>query len=219
MSQTTAPTASAAPVPRFAAFAPLAIDAGLPLAGYWLLTNGFGVDTVTALAASSVPPALSAIWTAIRKRRLNGLAALILATTAAGLALAGVTGDPRLLLAKDGLTSSVIGIAILLSVALKRPLMSAVMKPLITKGDPTRMAAWDRLSATSPDFRATERTFSTVWGLAFLTECAARVVGAYTLPVTTMLAWHGLFVAAGVIAAIKLSKTHAERLGTLLRTA
>jgi hypothetical protein len=37
--------------------------------------------------------------------------------------------------------------------------------------------------------------------------------GAYALSVTTTLAWNGLITGARVIAAIKLSKSHAERLG------
>ena len=32
--------------------------------------------------------------------------------------------------------------------------------------------------------------FSTIWGVALLAECAARLVGAYTLAVTTMV-WLG----------------------------
>ncbi|OIV38203.1 hypothetical protein BIV57_07095 [Mangrovactinospora gilvigrisea] len=217
-------TSSAAPARTapYAHLAPLVVDLVLPLAGYYLLSRGLGTSTTTALAVSSVPPALSTVWIAVRHRRLNALGALALLATGAGLALAAVGGDPRLMLAKDGLVSSVIGIAILLSVAAGRPLMSRVMRPMITKGDRARLAAWDRLSSgpdASAEFRAAERTFSLIWGGALLAECAARVVGAYTLPVGTMLSVHSLFVVAGVLAAVKLSKPHAERIGALLRQA
>ena len=60
------------------------------------------------------------------------------------------------------------------------------------------MAAWDRLSAASPRFRRLELLFSTVWGVALLAECAARLVGAYTLPVTTMV-WLGTVMTLGAI--------------------
>jgi hypothetical protein len=49
-----------------------------------------------------------------------------------------------------------------------------------------------------PRFRRLELAFSTIWGLALLAECAARLVGAYTLPVTTMV-WLGTVMTLGSI--------------------
>ena len=51
------------------------------------------------------------------------------------------------MIAKDSLVSSVVAITVLTSVALHRPLMSAGLKPFMTKGRLERTAAWDRLSA------------------------------------------------------------------------
>jgi len=103
------------------------------------------------------------------------------------------------MIAKDSIISSVIAFAILGSVVLRRPLMSAGLKPFLTRGEPRRTAAWDRLCTASPQFRRLELLFSTIWGLAFLAECAARLVGAYTLPVTTMV-WLGTVMGLGAIA-------------------
>ena len=50
----------------------------------------------------------------------------------------------------------------------------------------------------SARFRRLELAFSTIWGLALLGECAARLVGAYTLPVTTMV-WLGTVMTLGSI--------------------
>ena len=91
-----------------------------------------------------------------------------------------------------------IAFAILGSVVLRRPLMSAGLKPFMTWGEPRRTAAWHRLSAASPRFRRLELAFSAIWGLALLAECAARLVGAYTLPVTTMV-WLGTVFTLGSI--------------------
>ncbi|MER5185621.1 VC0807 family protein [Streptomyces sp. NPDC002896] len=201
------------------AWTPLVVDVGLPLGGFYLLSDGFGVGTVTALAISSIPPALSALWTAIRHRKSNGLAALMLAVNLVGIALSTAAGDARLMLAKDAAISSVIGIAILVSVATARPLMSTAMKPVITKGDAAKLTAWDRLSTSCADFRTAERHFSTVWGLALLGEAITRVVCAYTLPVHTVVSLHVVLVAGAIVVAIRGSKTHAERIGALLRRA
>jgi len=180
------------------ALRPLLVDVGIPLGTYYLLHNAFGVSLWLSLALSSIGPAARAIAGLVAERTLNVLAALMLAVNLAGIAVSFLTGDPRAMIAKDSIVSSVIAFAILGSVALRRPLMSAGLKPFMTRGEPRRTAAWDRLSTASPRFRRLEMLFSVVWGLVLLAECAARLVGAYTLPVTTMV-WLGTVMALAAI--------------------
>ena len=182
-----------------AALRPLMIDIGIPLGSYFLLRDAFGLSLWLSLALSSIGPALRATAGLAARRELNGLAVLMLAVSLAGIAVSLLTGDPRAMIAKESIVSSVIAYVILGSVALRRPLMSAGLKPFMTRGDPRRTAAWDRLCMASPRFRRLELLFSTIWGLALLAECAARLVGAYTLPVTTM-AWLGTVMTLGSIA-------------------
>ncbi|MFJ3337542.1 VC0807 family protein [Streptomyces sp. NPDC086766] len=180
--------------------APLLIDVAVPVGGYYLLKNGFGTSTLAALGWSSVVPALRTVWGAVKERQVNGLAALILFVNVVGLLLTFVSGDPRLMLAKDSGVSSAIGIGILVSVALGKPMMTVGMKPWLIKGQASREAAWARLRHGSEAFRRAERRFSLVWGVVLLGECVARVVGAFTLPVDTMV-WLGsvVMVAAMVL--------------------
>jgi hypothetical protein len=182
-----------------AALRPLLIDVGIPVGVYYLLRNAFGVSLWLSLALSSIGPAVRAIAGLAAERKLNLLAVLMLAVNLVGIAVSVLAGDPRAMIAKDSIVSSVIAFAILGSVALRRPLMSAGLKPFMTRGEPQRTAAWDRLSAASPRFRRLELRFSTTWGLVLLAECAARLAGAYTLPVTTM-AWLGTVMTLGAIA-------------------
>jgi len=181
-----------------AALRPLLVDVGIPVGTYYLLRDAFGVSLWLSLALSSVGPAVRAIAGLVADRELNLLAVLMLAVNLAGIAVSFLTGDPRAMIAKDSAVSSVIAFAILGSVVLRRPLMSAGLKPFMTGGEPRRSAAWDRLSTASPRFRRLELLFSTIWGVALLAECAARLVGAYTLPVTTMV-WLGTVLALGSI--------------------
>jgi hypothetical protein len=174
-------------------FLPLILDVAVPVGSYYLLKNGFGTSTMAALGWSSVVPAVRTVWGVVKERKFNALAALILFVNVVGLALSLVAGDPRLMLAKDSGVSSAIGIGILVSVKLGRPMMTQGMKPFLVKGDAARAAAWDRLAAGSEAFRKAERTFSLVWGTVLLGECVARVVGAYTLPIDTMV-WLGTVV-------------------------
>ncbi|MEU1535623.1 VC0807 family protein [Streptomyces fagopyri] len=178
---------------------PLIVDVAVPVGSYYLLKNGFGAGTMAALGWSSVVPAVRTVWSVVRERKVNALAALILFVNVAGLLLSLVAGDPRLMLAKDSGVSSVIGIGILVSVMAGRPMMTTAMKPFVTKGDRARTAAWERLLSGSERFRKFERTFSLVWGVALLGECVVRIVGAYTLPVDTMV-WLGTVVMIGTMA-------------------
>ncbi|WP_179332517.1 VC0807 family protein [Streptomyces sp. Tue6028] len=193
-------TAVAATGPAAAkpSFLPLIMDVAVPLASYYLLKNGFGMSTVAALAWSSVVPAVRTLWSLVKERTFNGLAGLILLVNVVGLLLSLVAGDPRLMLAKDSGVGSVVGIGILLSVRLGRPMMTQGMKPFLIKGDAAKNAAWERLLAGSERFRQAERTFSLIWGAALLGECVLRVVGAYTLPVDTMV-WLGTVVMVATI--------------------
>ncbi|MFJ9814259.1 VC0807 family protein [Streptomyces sp. NPDC101151] len=184
-------------------FRPLLVDVAVPLGSYYLLKDGIGMSTFAALAWSSVVPALRTVWGLVKERRTNGLAGLILVVNVVSLLMSFVSGDPRLMLAKDSGVSSTVGIGILVSVWLGRPMMTAGMKPFLVKGDAAKEAAWQRLAsgaaADSAAFRRKERVFSAVWGAVLLAECIVRVVGAYTVSVDTMV-WLGTVIMIGSIA-------------------
>ncbi|MFG2403990.1 VC0807 family protein [Streptomyces brevispora] len=179
---------------------PLLVDVAVPLVSYYVL-KAAGLGTFGALAWSSVVPAVRTVWGVARERRLNALAALMVSVNVIGLLLSLVAGDPRLMLLKDSGVSSTIGLVILVSALRGRPMMSAGLRPWLTRGEAAKSAAWLRLSAGSDAFRRAEVRFSAVWGVALLGECVVRAVGAYTVPVETM-AWAGqvILVAAMVVA-------------------
>ncbi|MDQ0788429.1 VC0807 family protein [Streptomyces sp. B3I8] len=196
---------------------PLLLDVGLPIGSYYLLKDALGLGTVAALAWSSVGPAVRTVWGAVKKRELNGLSSLILFVNVVGVLLSYLSGDPRLMLAKDSGVSSAIGIGILVSVGMGRPMMTAALKPWLVKGDAGREAAWERLLDGSPAFRRAERRFSLVWGAVLLGECVVRVVGAYTIPVDTMV-WLGsvIMIAAMVLGFLVSAAVAAEPMAHLL---
>ncbi|MEU9457065.1 VC0807 family protein [Streptomyces sp. NPDC048277] len=200
---------------------PLIVDVAVPLGSYYFFKGAFGMSTFAALAWSSVVPAVRTVWSIAKERRVNGLAALILVVNVVGLALSFVAGDPRLMLAKDGAVSSTVGIGILVSVALGKPMMTAGLKPFLLKGDPAREAAWERLAAgtaaRSAEFLRKERLFSVIWGVILVAECVARVVGAYTIPVDTMV-WLGsvFMVVAITLAMVVCGGAAAEPMACLI---
>ncbi|MYT45284.1 hypothetical protein SRIM_028905 [Streptomyces rimosus subsp. rimosus ATCC 10970] len=196
----------------------LLLDAGVPIASYYLLTGAFGLSTLAALAWSGALPAARSLWSLVRERRLNAVATLMTATNIIGLLLSLVAGDERLMMAKDSAVSSTFGLAVLVSALIGRPLMAPVLKPWITKGDAARSAAWDRLTAESAWFRRVQRRHSAVWGAALLGECVARVIGAFTLPVDTMV-WLGtvMLMAAMVLAIVASGVIGIDKMEKLVR--
>ncbi|WP_326670095.1 VC0807 family protein [Streptomyces sp. NBC_01257] len=201
---------------------PLLVDVGVPLVSYYLLKST-GMGTFGALAWSSVLPAVRTAWGVVRDRRLNGLAALMVTVNAVGLLLSLVAGDPRLMLLKDSGVSSTIGLVVLVTALRGRPMMSAGLRPWLTRGEAAKSAAWQRLSTESDAFRRAEIRFSAVWGAALLTECAVRAVGAYTVPVETMV-WAGsvvlgaamvlAFLVSGRVAVVPMERMIEEAAGT-----
>ncbi|MEV7772760.1 VC0807 family protein [Kitasatospora sp. NPDC086791] len=190
--------------PLLSGLRPLALDVAAPLAGYYLLHSACGLSEFAALAWSSAFPAVRTVVGLLQERKLNLWAALMLTVNLAGLALTFVTGDARLMIAKDGALSGTVALAILVSALIGRPVMSPMLMPFLTEGKRDRAAAWQRLAegraAASRSFRRHERLFSGIWGTALLAECVARVVGAFTLPVSTM-AWLSTVFLIGAIAA------------------
>src|ERR1700722_16407166 len=125
---------------------PRLLAVGGPAGGYYLLHDGLGLSTWLALAVSGVVPAARAVAGLVADRKLNLLAALMAVVNAAGIGVSFATGDPRLMLAKESLISSVRGGAILVWVPPRRPLMTAGLRPFLTRGHAGREAAWDRLA-------------------------------------------------------------------------
>ncbi|GLY70752.1 VC0807 family protein [Amycolatopsis taiwanensis] len=190
---------------------PLVVDVVLPVGSYYLLSKAFGLSELVSLALSSAIPAARTIWGIVAQRQLNPLAALMLVVNVAALLLSLLSGDPRLMLAKDSGVSSVIGISILVSAFLGRPIMSTVIRPMFGRGQAARLAVWDRLSADSAHFRRAERTYSIVWGSVLLVECVARVVGAYTLPIDTMVWLGNVILLVALVLAFRLGHLVAMR--------
>ncbi|WP_033334386.1 MULTISPECIES: VC0807 family protein [Streptomyces] len=199
---------------------PLALDVAAPLAGYYLLHSACGLSEFAALAWSSAFPAARTVLGLLRERSLNLWAALMLTVNVAGLALTFVTGDARLMIAKDGGLSGTVAIAILVSALIGRPVMSPMLMPFVTKGKRDRAAAWQRLAegraAASRAFRRHERMFSVIWGTALLAECVARVVGAFTLPVSTMAWLSTVFLIGAIVAGSMLGQTAVEPMAKLV---
>ncbi|MEU6426191.1 VC0807 family protein [Microbispora sp. NPDC046973] len=177
---------------------PLALDVAAPMACYYLLHGAFGTSEVTALAVSGVIPAVRVVAGIVRDRTLNGLAGLTLAVNVVGIALSFVAGDARMMIGRDSALSGVISLVMMLSAFTARPVMTPGMRAFITRGNAVREAAWERLASTAR-FRRAERLFTGIWGGAMLADCVARLIGAFTLPVSTMVWLSNVMLVAALV--------------------
>ena len=144
---------------------------------------------------------------------------LMLAVNVAGIAVSFLTGDPRAMIAKDAIVSSVIAIAILASVAARRPLMSAGLDHFLIKGAADRTAAWDRLSATSAQFARAGVAVQRGVGGGAAGRMRRPPGGRVTLPVSRMV-WLGTVFTLGAIGlAMTVSGVAAGPMERMIRAA
>ena len=201
---------------RAAALKPLAIDVAVPIAVYYAAHGLAGLGLAASLTLGSAVPAVRTAAGLLRDRRVNTFALVVLVVNVVGIALSAVAGDPRLMIAKDGALSSVIGGSMIVSVLAGKPLMTAGLRPGVGKGRAAREAAWQRLAAGSAECRRPERNFTLTWGTVLVAECAAKVVGAYTLPVETMV-WLGtVLLGAAIALGVLVGNVFASRMAELV---
>jgi intracellular septation protein A len=163
----------------------LAIEIAVPLGVYYGL-HSLGASDFTALALSGVFPLARTLYQFAKDRTLNGLALVILVTNVVGMLLTFVSGDARMMIAKDSLGSGIVGLVVLVSAFTAQPIMTKALRPFLTHGKADHEAAWERLRGNRR-FEIVLRRGSYIWGIGFALESAARVIGAFTLPVSTMV--------------------------------
>jgi hypothetical protein len=175
-------------VPRFPAGLrrALVIDAVLPWIAVQVLTHQLDWPTAQAVAVAAAFPAVSVIANILRRRRIEWIGLIILVTLAGAVAVALSTGDARLALLKAVPGAVLFGVACLLSLAMRRPLMFFVSRQFTAGDDPARLAAWNK-RVDDRGFRRAMRLLTTVWGLTFLVKAALWTGAALLLPVNAAL--------------------------------
>ncbi|WP_290059648.1 VC0807 family protein [Amycolatopsis solani] len=163
----------------------LAIEIAVPIGVYYGL-HALGASVFLSLALSGVVPLARTLYQFAKYRTLNGLALVVLVTNVVGMLLTFVSGDARMMIAKDSIGSGITGLVILVSAFTAAPIMTKTIQPFLTRGKAENEAAWDRLAGTAKFLGIMRRT-SVIWGIGFVLESAARVIGAFTLPIETMV--------------------------------
>ena len=160
----------------------LAAGVLLPLAGYLLIRALVGSSTTALLVITAVPAIwLLGLW--IARRRIDPIGVVTLVTTVIALAAFALThGDPFALKLRRGMVTGPMGIAALLSVALRRPLLLTFAEQT-AKANPGLEA---RLA--NPARRRFVTVLTAIVGLFLAIDGLSQIVLALTVPTGSFVA-------------------------------
>jgi len=170
---------------RPAFVAELAVNLLLPWVAYRLALPHWGEGG--GLIASAVPPALWSVIGLVRFRRLDALSATVLLGIALSLGAMALGGGTRVLLMRESLASGVIGVAFLLSLLRKRPLVFYLARATVARETSEGVARFELLWQERPEFASAMRVLTAVWGVGLVGETAVRGWLAMTWPIERFL--------------------------------
>ena len=178
----------------------LLVNIVLPWATYTLLIPH--TSEFAAIAWSAAPPTLWSLLELARHRTLDALSILVLSGIALSLVALAFGGSPRMLMVRENLFTIPIGLAFLVSLGLKKPLIYHAAAAVFARNNPEQRAAFEA-SWQRPLVVQSLRVISLVWGLGLIAQGLLLGWMAWTWPIPTYL-WaspiigYGMFAALGV---------------------
>jgi len=164
----------------------IGIDVLVPLAVYYL-ARGLDASVLEATLLSGVIPALRVVATAVRRRRIDVLALMMVSLFLVSGAVSVLEGDPRLLFARDGWLTGALGVWALLSLRLTRPFLLHLGRAIAALKKGTAGAdEWEHRWHAEPEFRHHLRIVSIVVGVVLIVDAVVRIVIAYSLPLDSV---------------------------------
>jgi hypothetical protein len=159
----------------------------IPLAVYYLVRHQVSGDAV-ALAIAGIPAAAWVLVQWVRLRRIDLIGAIVLCGFAGGLIVsAALGGDAFVLKVRDSALTFSLGVACLLSLRYRRPVMFYISRSLSAGPDPARQAAYEGLWER-PGGPHVFRVITAVWGIGLICDAGLRLLLATTLTTGIFLA-------------------------------
>ncbi|MCC8401525.1 hypothetical protein LJ655_06380 [Paraburkholderia sp. MMS20-SJTN17] len=163
----------------------LAVNFLLPWLAYRLALPRVG-ETGALIASAAPPLAWSAIELA-RFRRVDALSVMVVAGIVLSVAAMALGGSPRMLLLRESLVSGAVGVAFLLSLPMRRPLIFYLARATVAREMEGGAAHFEALWRERPGLAIAMRTMTLVWGLGLTGETALRAWMALTWPIERFL--------------------------------
>ena len=161
---------------------PLFLDVIVPIVTYYG-SRGFGASPWLSVLLGSIAPCISLVITKARNRHLDSIALFVIIALILSLGIALITGNPRVLLARESWITAALGLWMLVSSIVSRPFMLEVA---IKTSTPELARTMERLWSSNKLFHQWMRRANVLWGLAFLLDAGTRVVMAFTLPIDSV---------------------------------
>lgn len=140
-----------------------------------------------ALIASSVPPILWSLIELVRFRRVDALSMIVVGGIVLSIGAMALGGSPRVLLLRESLVSGAIGVAFLLSLPMRRPLIFYLARASVAREMEGGAARFEALMQERPGLSAALRMMTLVWGIGLTGETALRSWMALTWPIERFL--------------------------------
>lgn len=150
----------------------MVINVALPWLAYRLALPHWG--TTGALAASAAPLIAWIAWDLYHSRHFDALSALVLAGILPLLAWALIDQGEHRRALEDPMVSGVIGVAFLLSLLLRKPMVYYLARSTVSRESLEDVERFECHYRERPKLVAQIRRMTVVWGIGLTAENAAR---------------------------------------------
>jgi hypothetical protein len=191
-------------IPRRVA-ATVAENIVFPVGIYFALT-ATGAPPVWALVGGAAASVMVLAVRFLRTGQLTTLGLLVLGRFALDIAVAAITGDPRLQLAKDFAITGVIGLVAATSLCWRYPLLARIRRDLAEPAEKFT-DTWNR----SGDFRALHMQLTSVWAVGLVIEAVVGILLVYGLPLNAAVVATSILSPATLFGLIAWTQHRARR--------
>lgn len=167
---------------------PFVLDLVLPTVAFYGLKQA-GAGDYWALTGGALLTTVNAVFTTVRRRRLDSLGLLVILEILLALVLTVTLRDARLVLARPSFYLLLAGAWLLYKAFTPRPLTVEASRPMAVKGDPQRKIAYEWCVANVPEFLRVHRRVSVLWAAMIIAYAVVRVLIIYSVPDVGTSVW------------------------------
>lgn len=161
-------------------------DVIVPALIYFLL-RALRLEPAPALLVAAAYSGGRVGFVAVVHRRPNVIGGLVGVGVLIGGLLTLITGESRFLIARESVVSGILGLILLVSWAIRRPVIYSLIK-MMNRDDRETADRLDQLWQHDPGFRHAMMIITAVWGAAAVAESAIRIVLVFVLALDLMAA-------------------------------
>ena len=191
----------------------LIINGLCPFLLYRVLESHFPAGSVMPLLYASMFPALGSILGIVRKGTVDVIAMIVMAALAMHIVVTLIARNVGITLVAISLDGTLIGLVLIVSAMVRRPIILIAAKQLAVDAGPERATALNRVIENTG-----KRAFSTitiVWGVALLVMSGLHIVLALNLPPADFLLLSPIVGVITIVALIGWTGRHLMKLDLL----